>query len=259
MMSSTLVILCSLVAAITAQGSNPGDPYSLANYPPCAVQCRVEVQRLSSNPCPSTASDNLTCICDVPNRAANAACKKISCSQSEIDTTDTLAQELCGPLYANNTINPTAVSSAIASATAAAAAAVAGKNASDTNDYPACASSCQQKYLPASGCGSIANASCACSSPIITGVVGRCQAQTCSPADLKTTQYLAYALCAPVGGIGNASVVANQTVASQTAGAVPSPSSGGVVPFTGGAGGRGLETEGWISLMGLVVVASLVL
>lgn len=89
--------------------------------------------------------------------------------------------------------------------------------------------------------------------------MGRCEAQTCSQADLETTQYLAYALCAGVGGIGNASEVANQTVASQTAGVVPSPPSGGVVPFTGGAGGKEVATGGRIVLAGLAFVAFLVL
>ena len=70
---------------------------------------------------------------------------------------------------------------------------------------------------------------------------------------MLTTRYLAYRLCAGVGGIGNASEAANQTIATQTAGSVPLPPTGipgGVVPFTGGVGGKGFETRGWIMLMG---------
>jgi len=49
----------------------------------------------------------------------------------------------------------------------------------------------------------------------------------CSQEDLKTINYLAYALCGPVDGFGNTSTVVNQTIATQRG---PAPAA-----FTGGA------------------------
>ena len=59
------------------------------------------------------------------------------------------------------------------------------------------------------------------------------------------------------------SEVANQTTATQTAGSVPLPPTGvpevGVVPFTGGVSGKGLEIGGSIVLMGAFVLSWMVL
>ena len=282
-MSPILIILCSLFAMITAQDPNLGDPSLLASYPFCAAQCQIQViarpvsthlpnfnhppscsltATQQSNPCGFTTSNNLTCQCDSGNRAATAACEKVSCSPTDYDTTQTLAQELCGPLYTNGTLDPSPIAPAITSATAAAAAAVEGKDVTDTNDYPACATACQLQNLPASGCGSLANTSCACNSPPLTITTRQCQIRTCSPEDLQTTFYLVYRLCAGVGGIGNASEVANQTIATQTVGSVPLPPTGvpgGVVPFTGGVGGKGLEMGGWLVLMVAFVLSWMVM
>ena len=74
--------------------------------------------------------------------------------------------------------------------------------------------------------------------------------------------YLSYQLCAGVGGIGNASEAANQTVATQTGGSVVLPPTGvpgGVEPFTGGVNGKGLEVGGWIVLMGVFALSWMVL
>ncbi|KAL8965575.1 MAG: hypothetical protein Q9183_003777, partial [Haloplaca sp. 2 TL-2023] len=210
------------------------------------------------------------------NRAATAACERVACSSAEYDTTQTLAQELCSPLYENGTLDASPVSAAIASATAAAAAAVAGKDATDTNDYPPCGTACQQQFIPQSGCGSLANKTCICNNPVTVTSVGRCESQTCNPQDRATILYLSYQLCAGVGGIGNASEAANQTVATQTAGSEVLPPTGvpggvepftgdvpgdgvepftgdvpgdGVEPFTGGVSGKGFEMGGWIVLI----------
>ena len=53
--------------------------------------------------------------------------------------TEILAQQLCGPLYSNNSILSSSVASAIASATAVASSAVSGKDLTNPLIYPACA------------------------------------------------------------------------------------------------------------------------
>ncbi|KAI4098454.1 MAG: hypothetical protein LQ339_006425 [Xanthoria mediterranea] len=253
-MSSILIILCFLFVLIAAQ-----EPTLLASYPACAARCQVITNTLPSSPCASNPN-NVTCACDSPNRAATAGCEKVTCTPTEYTTTQTLAQQLCGPLYANNTLNPTAVTSAIASATSAAAAAIAGKDVTDATDYPPCAQSCLAQYLPASGCGSLGNVSCVCASPAIVVDTGRCELQSCNPADLAITTSLAQAICARAGGIGNSSAVANETIAGQANGSVPvAPTGGPVVPFTGGASGIGGEMGGWMVLVGGLAVGYLML
>ncbi|KAI4225395.1 MAG: hypothetical protein L6R36_003937 [Xanthoria steineri] len=258
-MSSILIILYSLFALIAAQDPNLGDPRLLASYPACAARCEVGILAQPSSPCGSDPN-NATCLCDAGNRAASAGCEKVTCTPTEYTTTQTLAQQLCGPFYANNTLNPTAVTSAIASATAAAAAAIAGKDVANANDYPPCAQSCLAQYLPASGCGSLSNVTCVCNSPAIVVDTGRCELATCSPADLAITTSLAQALCARAGGIGNSSAVANETIAGQANGSVPvTPTGAPVVPFTGGASGMGVEMGGWMVLVGGLAVGYLML
>lgn len=59
--------------------------------------------------------------------------------KSLLIATESLAQQLCGPLYSSNNALSTSVASAIASATAAAAAAVAGRDPLNLSSYPTCA------------------------------------------------------------------------------------------------------------------------
>ncbi|KAI4170231.1 MAG: hypothetical protein LQ343_005114 [Gyalolechia ehrenbergii] len=207
---------------------------------------------LQFNPCAFTTSNNLTCQCDSGNRAATAGCEKVSCSPTDYDKTQTLARELCSPLYANSSLDATPVSAAISTATAAAVAAVNGKDVTNPNDYPPCATACQLQNVPQSECRSLSNVSCVCSSRPLNTTLGGCEQRTCSRADLQTVRYLAYKLCAPVGGINNASEVANQTIATQTAGSVPEGPTG-VMPFTGGAAAlcSGVEGMSWV-LLGVV-------
>ncbi|KAI4086825.1 MAG: hypothetical protein LQ344_007262 [Seirophora lacunosa] len=245
-MSSILFVLSAFLALTTAQSL--GDPAFLSSYPPCAAQCQVEVINSPSNPCAFTTTTNLTCQCAAANRAATAGCEKVSCSPAEYSTTQTLAEELCGPLYTNGSLSASPVTVAIASATAAADAAVAGKDPANPNDYPPCGTACQQQTLPGSGCGSLANTACVCGEGPLNDALGACEIDTCSREDLQTISYLAYRLCRAQGGVGNASVVANQTVATQTAGSVPMGPTMGTTPFTGGVAGMGAEMGGWVVL-----------
>ncbi|KAL9019969.1 MAG: hypothetical protein Q9185_002759 [Variospora sp. 1 TL-2023] len=244
-MSFVLFILSAFIALATAQSL--GDPALLSSYPRCAANCEIQVINGPNNPCAFTTTNNLTCQCDAGNRAATASCEKVSCFADEYATTQTLAQQLCSPLYDNGTLSGPSVSAAIATATAAADAAVAGKDPTNPNDYPPCGTSCQLQNLPTSGCGSLANTSCLCTGSA-NGAIGGCELRTCPEEDLQTITYLAYRLCR-FEGIGNSSAVANQTVATQTAGSVAMPPTGSaVMPFTGGVGGKGVELGGWVVL-----------
>ncbi|KAL8708433.1 MAG: hypothetical protein Q9220_006723 [cf. Caloplaca sp. 1 TL-2023] len=248
-MHSPILHLFLFAALATAQ--NLGDPALLKSYPTCAAQCQIEVISLGSNPCGFTSTNNLTCQCDGPNRAATAACEAVSCSPTEYGTTQTLAQQLCGPLYANGTLSASPVSAAVTAATSAALSAVAGKDPTSTNDYPTCATACQRQYVPSSGCGSLANRTCVCNDGPLNKALGGCETSTCSPEDRLRITYLAYQLCRSVGGLNNASEIANATVATQTQGSVvmPAPNgTGSVVPFTGEARGKLLQGVGWALL-----------
>lgn len=65
--------------------------------------------------------------------------KKDSVLTRLLIATQTLAQQLCGPLYSSNSALSTSVASAIATASAAAAAATAGgRNPLNFSTYPAC-------------------------------------------------------------------------------------------------------------------------
>ncbi|KAL8993698.1 MAG: hypothetical protein Q9169_006145 [Polycauliona sp. 2 TL-2023] len=237
-MSSILIILCSLFALITAQ--------SPSSYPPCAAQCLAF--RFTNG------------TCGPADRAQTAACEKISCSATDYEAAETLNEQACSPLYTNNTIDPTPISSAIASATAAAIATVAGQDLSVPDSEPACAVACVNRFFPGdSGCGTFANSSCVCNSPVVLNEVGDCQETECGPEDLITTVYFAFAKCAPVGGVANVNAIAaaNQTGgANQTAGTVasPPPPPPGVVPFTGGAGSMVIEKGLWFLLLGGLAV-----
>ncbi|KAL8981586.1 MAG: hypothetical protein Q9177_005523 [Variospora cf. flavescens] len=254
-MSFVLFILSVFIALTIAQSL--GDPALLSSYPRCSANCQIQVINGPNNPCAFTTSNNLTCQCDASNRAATASCEKVSCSTDEYATTQTLAQQLCSPLYDNGTLSGPSVSATIGTATAAADAAVAGKDPTNPDDYPPCGTSCQLQNLPTSGCGSLANPSCLCTRSANTAI-GDCELRTCPDEDLQTIAYLVYRLCR-FEGLGNASAVANQTVATQTAGSVAMPpTESAVMPFTGGVvGGKAVELGGWVVLglaLGTIVV-----
>ncbi|KAL8665551.1 MAG: hypothetical protein Q9168_007673 [Polycauliona sp. 1 TL-2023] len=251
-MSPIFLVLCSLFAITTAQVSGSAD---LGNYPDCSAQCLITRLQMTASLCRNYAPNNLTCLCAGPNRAATAACEKLSCTDTDYQTTQTLAQDLCGPLYTNNTLNPTSVSSAIASATAAATAAVAGKDFLNSNDYPPCARDCQNQVIPMSECKTLSNSSCICNSQTVVQGTGACELANCSMEDRMTTAYLSFKQCAAFGGIGNASEVANQTIATQSSApvALPPNGTGAVMPFTGGAGAVVVEKGVWMVLGGFAV------
>ena len=87
-----------------------------------------------------------------------------------------------------------------------------------------------------------------CSNGPLNAALGACEQNSCSPADLQTIVWLSFAYCKSVGGTGNASDIANQTVATQTAGIVPVGPTGSLTPFTGGAGLSGVEKGSWMVL-----------
>lgn len=108
-------------------------------------------------------------------------------------------------------------------------------------NYPLCGQTCQNANLPSTGCGSISNRTCVCklssASPL-----NICEVQTCSASDFQIIQDLVYALCNPVGGIGN-----NVSNASYTTPAsAPTPTA-----FTGGAAAVMRGWVGW-SVVGLI-------
>ena len=118
--------------------------------------CQEDLQIVLTDP---TSPQQL---CSPFFRAATASCQAVTCTPAERQSkfiscrdlgqtlramrankmspeTDTLSQEFCGPLYANNATLGSAVTSAIASATPIAIAATAGKDPTDTSNYPLCA------------------------------------------------------------------------------------------------------------------------
>ncbi|KAG6989783.1 hypothetical protein G7Y79_00064g094060 [Physcia stellaris] len=246
-MLSSLFLLLTLLLLTTAQ--NLGDPTLLRSYPPCAPICGGTV--LQTGVC--APANTLSCQCSAEFLAQSIACEKVSCSPQDYDKTQTLTQELCGPLYANGTVSNSTVSAAVASSTAAAAAAVAGKDPTKSGDYPPCADKCQRQFITSSNCGNIANASCICSNVGLVNQIASCEAATCSDEDQANARYLGYKLCTPVGGLGNASEVVNQTVATQTPGRGigSEPTS---TPFTGTAVGRWGGSLSWAIFAAVPVV-----
>ena len=71
----------------------------------------------------------------------------------EGSATANLAQQLCGPLYANNSTLSSSVAAAIASATSVAAAAVSSKDVANPTSYPQCSVSFPTLQLPISVLG----------------------------------------------------------------------------------------------------------
>ncbi|KAL8896619.1 MAG: hypothetical protein Q9207_007629 [Kuettlingeria erythrocarpa] len=258
-MSPIFAILFVFLTLTNAQ--SPGAPTFSSSYPPCAAQCQLATLNgppYQFNACAFTTTTNLTCLCDAGNRAATAACNRVSCLPAEYSTTETLAQQVCGPLYSNGTLSQASVTAAIAASTAAADVSLAGKDITDPNDYPACGRDCLLRLLPDSGCGSLANNSCVCNNRPLGLALASCDQNACGAQDLQTVFLLAYRLCSPVGGAGNASEIANQSIATLTAGSLPVPvgPTGSVMPFTGGVGGKVAELLGGWLVFGMAVAAA---
>lgn len=125
-----------------------------------------------------------------------------------------LGQEICDPVYQNIPSLGSAVSSAVAAATSLAAAQLS-KDPTKSASFPLCAVSylsspffqikaacssimrskkltsntnqqiCQNASLPSSGCGSLSNRACVCTSPTLTDI-NTCELKTCSASDFQS-------------------------------------------------------------------------
>lgn len=226
----------SAVFATATPEPDIGNPASILTYPQCAQVCNNE-----SIPLATCDLNNIDCLCGTGFRSVTAACQQITCSASDLARTQILSQQVCGPVYQNDTSLGSAVSSAIASATYVAAS-VASRDPTKSTSYPLCAQTCQNSSIPASGCGSLANRTCICKSPtFLNSGVNACEKSTCSASDLQITEDLADSLCNPVGGVGN---VSNATFS-------PSASTPKPTVFSGHANVMMQLSLGWI-VMGLV-------
>ncbi|KAL8682784.1 MAG: hypothetical protein Q9186_001206 [Xanthomendoza sp. 1 TL-2023] len=122
-----------------------GNAFDITIYPLCAQPIQ---QTCSNETGPSLGvavpgCDYFTatpeCLCSAYYRSVTVACEEVTCSETDFQTTQKLAQQLCGPLYSKNSTLSTSVASAIASATASASAAVSGRDPRNLETYPACA------------------------------------------------------------------------------------------------------------------------
>lgn len=207
----------------------------------CAQVCGNE-----ANQYPRCDRSNLTCVCGPSYRSMTAACESLTCSPSEYRTTQLLAAQLCNPTYTN--ASASSVSVAIASATANATIYAGGKDPTDINNLPTCAQNCINQYLPGSTCGSLSNRACVCQGGKGRDQLDQCERANCSATDLQILQYFVYALCTPVGGLGNST---NVTLPTQ----VP-PVTAPVATFTGEGVGIFVKGMGW---MNMVVVGTIVI
>ena len=191
-------------------------------------------------------------MCQPDYRAQTAACEKVSCSAADYNKTQALALQLCGPVAAVSSVNPTSVSSAIVASTSTAAAAVASKDPTNLLDYPLCAQNCNNELLPQTDCGSLANRTCICNQEYASRV-GACEDANCNMEDRETTRYLGDQLC-NVPGVGNgsfASPTGTNNSATQTGPSVPPAT------FTGGAAnGQGFASS--LTLVSAVLLALVV-
>lgn len=250
-------VSASLVATASATPSSLGDPTQLSSYPLCAQRCSN--QSAAAAPLIDYGCDiaEVGCQCQPPFRSSTAACEEVICDLQDYLKTQVLAQQLCGPFYEQNSTLGSAVSSAIASATSAALAATESKIPTNPAEWPPCAQACFDKYIPASGCGNLANRTCVCSSQSLNSNLGLCETATCDRTDIEKIIALANELCFPVGGQvsdSNASANAGIRPSSNTSTSLPSPS-----PFTGQAsvklaGGVALSSLIAMGLLGVVVV-----
>ncbi|MCJ1479408.1 hypothetical protein MMC13_008093 [Lambiella insularis] len=247
-----------------------GNASNILTYPLCAQICANET-------IPGCNPNTIDCACGVTYRGQTAACEEVTCDKADYNSalpelrvlkycearTQILAQQLCGPLYVNNSILSSSVAVAIASATLAASTIVAGKDVTNPTSYPECAQNCY-KEVGFFGCGSLANASCVCTDAAFNEGISKCEGANCSQADLNSmlpppvsynqeqSRYtkngtvildLAFVLCAPVGGLG-----ANPPVLSPT-----------IAPFKGAAAsvattGFGVLCMTVMGLLGLIVM-----
>lgn len=81
---------------------------------------------------------DLRILCGPRFRSANAGCQAATCNPFEYQSTQLLAQQLCGSLYSSDTALASSATAAIASATAEAKAATEGKDPTDLSIYPPC-------------------------------------------------------------------------------------------------------------------------
>lgn len=88
---------------------------------------------------PSGDLRDVQLLCGPAFRSFTAGCEAATCSPAEYQTTQLLAQQLCGSLYNNNATLSSSVSAAIASATAEAKAATEGKDPTNLANFPPCA------------------------------------------------------------------------------------------------------------------------
>ncbi|KAL8808598.1 MAG: hypothetical protein Q9200_004217 [Gallowayella weberi] len=137
-------VLPTLVAPTPTSVGNASD---IKTYPLCAQICSNETAPFLPVAIPGCNDASLDCVCSAYFRSTTAACQEVTCSQADIQTTQKLAQQLCGPLYSNNGALSTSVASAVASATASASAAVAGKDPRNLASYPSCAVSISEIYF----------------------------------------------------------------------------------------------------------------
>ncbi|KAL8768296.1 MAG: hypothetical protein Q9209_005435 [Squamulea sp. 1 TL-2023] len=136
-------VLPTLVAPTPTSIGNASD---INTYPICAQTCAKELAPFLAQAIPGCDANNIDCACSAYYRSRTAACEEVTCSDVDYQTTQTLAQQLCGPLYSNNSAMSTSIASAIASATAVAASAVAGKDPLILSSYPACALDVSEKF-----------------------------------------------------------------------------------------------------------------
>ena len=205
----TASMAVSAIQATATLAPINGNPSNILTYPRCAQTCSNET--VITTGCDVS---NVECACGTLFRSVTAACEEIICSPLDKQTTNLLAQELCGPVYQNMPSLGSAVSSAIASATSVAAS-LRSRDPTKSESYPICAQECQNASIPASGCGSLSNRTCVCSnSGSLHTILGACQRTTCSASDLQITADFANLLCYPPGGIGNMSNASYTTPAS---------------------------------------------
>ncbi|KAI4245094.1 MAG: hypothetical protein L6R40_002693 [Gallowayella cf. fulva] len=139
-------ILPTLVAPTPTSIGNASD---IQTYPVCAQTCAKEIAPFLARTIPGCDANKIECACSAYYRSETAACEEVTCSDADYQTTQALAQQLCGPLYSNNSALSTSVASTIASATALSSTIVAGRDPRNLSSYPACAVSDLQFFSEA--------------------------------------------------------------------------------------------------------------
>ena len=223
--ASSAIASATAVAAAVASS----DPTKSASYPLCAQKCQNA--SIPTTGCGSLS--NRACLCsNATSSAMVGECEIATCNASDLQITTDLANSLCAPVGGFN-------SAYNASATAVATSG-ASKDPTKSTSYPLCAQKCQNASIPASGCGSLANRTCICTSDSLNAAAGSCEVATCSAADGQITRDLVDSLCS---GFANAPNASSSTTAT------PSP-----IAFAGNAIAVIGPSLGWIviGLFGLV-------